>query len=146
MDNTELARIAYDAYRAHTGGVSLATGQPIPEWPQLRPEIQAAWQASAEAVKMAEPEPGFWGGMAALMMKQRNENRKNPFERAIAIARGCQIEYGGGYKDQREADAFHHGMTTVENCLRARQNPDDYQAALVEAMGRRELKREAEGK
>lgn len=70
--------------------------------------------------------------------------QQKTFERAIAIARGCQIEYDGGYGDQREIEAFHHGMTTVEICLRARQNPTDYQAELVEQMGLRELKREAE--
>ena len=35
-----LAQLAYEAYRAHTGGISLASGQPIPEWNALKPEIQ----------------------------------------------------------------------------------------------------------
>ncbi len=86
MDNTELARIAYDAYRDHTGGVSLPTGQPIPQWPQLRPEIQAAWQASADAVKMTEPKDGFWGGIAARMQIERNKARTE-----IERLRGCVI-------------------------------------------------------
>jgi len=47
---TKLAEIAYNGYRNHTRGVSLATGQPIPEWAGLKPEIQAAWEASASAV------------------------------------------------------------------------------------------------
>ena len=33
--------------------------------------------------------------------------------------RGCIATYGGGYRDQRDIDAFHHGMTTVFNLLRA---------------------------
>ncbi len=45
-----LGRAAYEAYRAYSGGLSLATGQPIPDWDELPIVIQAAWQASAEAV------------------------------------------------------------------------------------------------
>jgi hypothetical protein len=46
----ELEQLAYEAYRAHTGGISLASGQPIPEWSQLKPEIQDAWDSSTAAV------------------------------------------------------------------------------------------------
>ncbi len=46
----KFARIAYEAYRNHTGGISLATGVKIPEWADLRPDIKAAWMASANAV------------------------------------------------------------------------------------------------
>ena len=41
---------AYEAYRDHTNGKSLATGQPIPQWYQLPPTIQEAWNAAAEAI------------------------------------------------------------------------------------------------
>ncbi len=41
------AKALYEAYRGHTGGVSLASGQPIPEWEALRTDIQAAWGAAA---------------------------------------------------------------------------------------------------
>ena len=44
-----LGKLLYDSYRAHTGGKSIATGQAIPEWPQLKREIQEAWMASAQA-------------------------------------------------------------------------------------------------
>ena len=47
---TKLAEIAYNGYRDHTGGISLASGQPIPEWSSLRPDIQQAWEASAASV------------------------------------------------------------------------------------------------
>jgi hypothetical protein len=40
-------QIAYEGYRNHTDGKSLATGAVIPEWDQLRVDIQQAWQASA---------------------------------------------------------------------------------------------------
>jgi len=46
----EKAKIAYEAYRAFTGGKSLASGEPIPEWSGLREDIQKAWEAAAEAV------------------------------------------------------------------------------------------------
>lgn len=48
-----LPELAYEAYRAHTGGISLASGQPIPDWNALKPEIQEAWEASTNMVKFA---------------------------------------------------------------------------------------------
>jgi hypothetical protein len=42
-------QVGYEAYRNHTGGISLASGQPIPEWAQLRPEIKQAWAAAESA-------------------------------------------------------------------------------------------------
>lgn len=42
----ELAREAYEAYRRHTGGKSLATGQPIPAFEQLPDGIIKAWEVS----------------------------------------------------------------------------------------------------
>ncbi len=47
---SEPAKVAYEAYRSHTGGVSLASGHPIPEWEALRPDIQEAWGAAAKAL------------------------------------------------------------------------------------------------
>ena len=43
-------QIGYEAYRAHTGGKSLATGQEIPTWENLVPVIQAAWEAAGRAI------------------------------------------------------------------------------------------------
>jgi len=48
---TNYAAMAYLSYRQHTGGVSLATGQALPEWHELRPDIQNAWHAAAAAVE-----------------------------------------------------------------------------------------------
>lgn len=45
-----LGQVAYKCYRDRTGGVSLATGQPIPEWSALPEAIQDAWQAAARGV------------------------------------------------------------------------------------------------
>ena len=43
----QLAKEAYEAYANHTGWKSLATGQPLPQWEALSPEIQKAWTVSA---------------------------------------------------------------------------------------------------
>lgn len=51
MEIREDAEVAYTAYRDHTGGVSLASGQRIPEWPELRDDIKSAWKASAHALR-----------------------------------------------------------------------------------------------
>lgn len=48
--NYEAAEKAYEAYRADAGGVSLASGQPIPGWNKLPMPIQKAWGAAADAV------------------------------------------------------------------------------------------------
>lgn len=48
---TNYAAMAYLSYRQHTGGVSLATGQVLPEWHELREDIQNAWRAAAAAVE-----------------------------------------------------------------------------------------------
>jgi hypothetical protein len=43
----QLAKEAYEAYANHTGWKSLATGQSLPQWEKLSPEIQKAWTVSA---------------------------------------------------------------------------------------------------
>ncbi len=45
-----MGEIAYAAYRDYTGGKSLVSGQPIPEWADLPTVIQSAWNAAGEAV------------------------------------------------------------------------------------------------
>ena len=47
---TDFGQVGYDAYRDFTGGVSLVSGSPIPEWDQLPKNIQDAWRAAGEAV------------------------------------------------------------------------------------------------
>jgi hypothetical protein len=47
---TSLAEIAYEAYRANSGGKSLVSGQPIPAFAELPEPIRAAWTAAADAV------------------------------------------------------------------------------------------------
>ena len=61
---TNLARTAYEAYVADAGGVSLATGAPLPAWDALSPAIQSAWLAAAVAV-VARMFAGVRAGMVA---------------------------------------------------------------------------------
>jgi hypothetical protein len=50
MDDKQLGQTAYEAYRDRADGRSLASGEPLPAWPQLSPDIREAWQAAALAV------------------------------------------------------------------------------------------------
>lgn len=58
----KLARKMYEAYRAHTGGKSLATGHDIPSWEHLPSPIKGAWCASAVAALDGGPPPDGPGG------------------------------------------------------------------------------------
>ena len=51
---------AYEAYRNHTGGRSLATGQMIPEWRELPETIREAWDAAVAAI--ADVPARVWEG------------------------------------------------------------------------------------
>jgi|GEM_PF-5165620 hypothetical protein len=51
IEHRDLGEIGYTAYRDQTGGVSLVSGQPIPEWAALPDAIREAWQAAG--VKIA---------------------------------------------------------------------------------------------
>ena len=46
-----LAKVAYDAYVKKAGGVSLATGDKLPEFNMLKQAIRDAWEAAAAAVE-----------------------------------------------------------------------------------------------
>jgi hypothetical protein len=48
--NLEAAKIAYEAYCVSTGGKSLITHQKLPNFLDLRSDIQQAWSAAAKAV------------------------------------------------------------------------------------------------
>lgn len=47
----DLGRVAYEAYCGNTGWKSLVSGAALPQWDDLKPEIRAAWEVAAEAVK-----------------------------------------------------------------------------------------------
>lgn len=46
-----LARAAYEGYIKQSGGKSLVTGDPLPPFDQLKPEIQEAWASAAGAIE-----------------------------------------------------------------------------------------------
>lgn len=48
----ELGQVAYEAYRQMVNGKSAVTGNVLPEWPELPPEIREAWRGTADAVRM----------------------------------------------------------------------------------------------
>ena len=47
-----LGEVAYAGYRENTRGISLVSGVSLPPWGELEPEMQAAWQAAADAVRV----------------------------------------------------------------------------------------------
>lgn len=49
----DLARIGYEAYRQHTGGISLATGQKLPSFDELNDQVRGAWIAAGSTIGMA---------------------------------------------------------------------------------------------
>lgn len=49
-DEKTLGEIAYEAYRAKSGGVSLVSGQAIPAFADLTDPIKEAWEAAGSAV------------------------------------------------------------------------------------------------
>jgi hypothetical protein len=48
-----IGQIAYEAYLDFSGGVSLISGHPLPEWDAQEAKLQLAWEASAHAVAEA---------------------------------------------------------------------------------------------
>lgn len=53
---TGYGKLAYEGYSAASGGRSLATGDELPPWPELQPDIQGAWDAAAGAVISGNPD------------------------------------------------------------------------------------------
>lgn len=51
MKNYDLAKIAYDAYCRSAGGVSLVSGDKLPDFWDLKNSIQDAWFEAAAAVE-----------------------------------------------------------------------------------------------
>jgi hypothetical protein len=43
-------RTAYEKYAAVSDGKSLISGEPLPDWNELKPSIQRAWNAAGNAV------------------------------------------------------------------------------------------------
>ena len=45
-----LGEVGYEAYRKHSDGRSLVSGQEIPSWASLPQAIQDAWAAAGDAI------------------------------------------------------------------------------------------------
>lgn len=58
MERKSLGQVGYEAYASDAGGHSLVTGDPLPEWQRLSPDIRAAWRAAAEAIHQQLIEEG----------------------------------------------------------------------------------------
>lgn len=61
-------------------------------------------------------------------------------QRIVHIAKGCH-DYGGGYRDPKEAEIFHHGIQTVVKAMeatlkRAQTGERDSQLTALETIGR----------
>jgi hypothetical protein len=50
----DLGQVAYEAYCGSANGLSLVSGEPLPSWARVKPEIQQAWRAAAQAVLCGE--------------------------------------------------------------------------------------------
>lgn len=57
--------------------------------------------------------------------------------RLLNVAKGCH-DYGGGYREPKEAEIFHHGIDTVIAALTAalKNDPNDLQVAILERVGK----------
>ncbi len=51
LEDEDRAKVAYQGYCSATGGKSLISGDKLPEFEVLKPEIRAAWVAAANAVR-----------------------------------------------------------------------------------------------
>ena len=76
------------------------------------------------------------------MLEQRIAELEAANTRLLNIARGCH-DYGGGYKDKREADVYHHGIQTVINALEAAAKGDSFQLRALESVGMDAARRQA---
>jgi hypothetical protein len=50
MDYVDYGQLAYEEYSRTASGKSLVTGQPLPDWKELSPDIQDAWRNAAGIV------------------------------------------------------------------------------------------------
>lgn len=69
-------------------------------------------------------------------LRQQVETAKNIGTRLLNVAKGCH-DYGGGYREKRDAEIFHHGIDTVIAALTAaiQNDPSDLQVAILERVG-----------
>jgi hypothetical protein len=126
------AAIAYEAYRSHTGGISLATGHAIPEWHELRQDIQLAWQQAALAVEnqvLADMESAIlaeaaangieattWAEAVGEMGRQLREARKE--------AEDLAKRYAELKKKNEQRDSWESWIRSIDDQRRQREAID----------------------
>jgi hypothetical protein len=57
-EHLRFGKVGYDAYCKQTGGVSLISGDKLPEFDALKSAIKDAWAAAAQAVALEIVETG----------------------------------------------------------------------------------------
>ena len=68
-------------------------------------------------------------------LKAQLAQAREDSKRLLNVARGCH-DYGGGYREEKEIEIFHHGIQTVINSLEAAVNqPDSLQIEVLESIG-----------
>lgn len=67
------------------------------------------------------------------------------YEACLNIAKGCH-DYNGGYHQKETNEAYHHGIETVINCLKALKEKglEDFQLKIVHDTGSNLDKNETE--
>lgn len=51
LSDWDIARVGYEAYSAATGGKSIITGDPLPDFATTKPEVQGAWVEAAKVMR-----------------------------------------------------------------------------------------------
>lgn len=76
-----IGKVAYEAYRTTSIGVSLVTGLPIPSWEMLTAAIQNAWNVAAAAVLREQPlrpnQASLWALKEAMARLAREQGSMN---------------------------------------------------------------------
>lgn len=50
--NKTLGQVGYEAYCSHTNWKSLISGENLPQWGNVKPEIQNAWEHAGERIRV----------------------------------------------------------------------------------------------
>ena len=80
----EAGEIAYNAYCESRGWKSF-TGEPLPQWKDVRPDIAQGWRLAAQAVEERKPETG----PVLAVVAQTKQWRKDLDEVLQKIREGC---------------------------------------------------------
>lgn len=100
---TDQGKVNYEAYRKASGGVSLVSGAPLPEWDMLGGDIRWSWDAGADAVELwLADAPGGERGPAQSPYEDGAE-LPDVTAQALGIARAT-LETIGGDRCERDSE------------------------------------------